>query len=80
VSGGWGTPTWMQPGPEVGETFVQGKTQEVARGLLDAAKALGLDHQSVVRAVTGGFIVPNEVYDQWTAAPDLDTDTDDDQF
>lgn len=62
MSGGWGTPSWMQPGPEPGETMVQGKTQATARALLDAADALGLD-RNVVRSVTGGFIVPNEVYD-----------------
>lgn len=62
MSAGWGTPAWMQPGPEVGETFVQGKTQTTARALLDAADELGLD-RNTVRAVTGGFIVPNEVWD-----------------
>lgn len=62
MSAGWGTPSWMQPGPEVGETFVQGKTQATARALLDAADQLGLD-RNTVRAVTGGFIVPNEVWD-----------------
>lgn len=45
-----------------GETFIQGKTPETARALLDAADAVGLDRQ-VVRSVTGGFIVPNEVWD-----------------
>lgn len=62
MTGGWGTPSWMQPGPEVGETFVQGKTQDTARALLDAADELGLD-RNTVRAVSGGFIVPNEVWD-----------------
>jgi hypothetical protein len=63
AGGGWGTP---HPGniPEVGETFVQGKTQETARALLDAADALGLDRAAVVRTVNKGFIVPNEVWDQ----------------
>ena len=62
MTGGWGTPTWMQPGPEVGETFVQGKTQATARALLDAAVSIGVDPQEV-RAITGGFIVPNAVFD-----------------
>lgn len=62
MPGGWGTP---HPGtyPEVGETFVQGKTQETARSLLQAAADLGLD-SGVVRTVNKGFIVPNEVWDQ----------------
>lgn len=71
MSGGWGTPTWMQPGPNIGETFVQGKTQQTARGLLDAAEDLGLN-ANVVRTMTGGFIVPNEVYDRWEASANAD--------
>lgn len=62
MSGGWGTPTWMQPAPDVGETFVQGKTHATARALLDAAAELGLD-SGVVRTITGGFVVPNQVWD-----------------
>lgn len=48
--------------PEVGETFVQGKTPQTARELLAAAEALGLD-SLVVRTAAAGFIVPNEVWD-----------------
>lgn len=64
MSGGWGTPTWMQPGPEVGETFVPGKTPENARALLDAATELGLDPADAVRTINGGFVVPNAVADR----------------
>lgn len=62
MAGGWGTP---HPGtyPEMGETFVQGKTQETARALLDAAAALGLD-SGEVRTIAHGFIVPNAVWDK----------------
>lgn len=64
MSGGWATP-WAGGDPEVGETFIQGKDQPTARGLLAAADALSLD-RNVVRTVTGGFIVPNEVFDRYT--------------
>lgn len=66
MPGGWGTP---HPGnePEIGETFVQGKTQDTARGLLAAADALGLD-RSLIRTVNQGFIVPNEVWDHFDEA------------
>lgn len=74
MSGGWGTPTWMQPGPDVGETLVQGKSADTARSLLAAARDLGMD-TGVVRTVTGGFVVPNAVWDQ--AEQDL---TDHEQF
>ena len=62
MSGGWGTPSWMGGEPSVGETFVQGKDPETARKLLAAAAALELE-PLVVRTVTGGFVVPNEVWD-----------------
>lgn len=62
MTGGWGTPSWMGGEPVVGETLVQGKDRETARRLLDAADAAGVDQQEV-RTVTGGFIVPNAVYD-----------------
>lgn len=67
MSGGWGTPSWMKGNdPMVGETFVSGKTPETARALLDAAEALGIDRHEV-RAVTGGFIVPDAVWDHLEA-------------
>lgn len=66
MTGGWGTPSWMGGEPVPGETYVAGKTQEVARALLDACDQLEMNRQ-VVRTVTGGFIVPNEVYDQYAA-------------
>lgn len=56
------TPGWMGGDPELGETFVQGKTQETARALLAAADDLGHGAQAV-RTVAHGFIVPNDVYD-----------------
>lgn len=62
MTGGWGTPSWMGGDPVVGETFVQGKDQQTARLLLDAARDLELD-TIVVRTVNGGFIVPNQVWD-----------------
>lgn len=68
MSAGWGTPSWMAPGPVVGETFVQGKSPQTARALLNACDELGIDRHEV-RTVTGGFIVPNAVYDH--AAPAL---------
>lgn len=63
MTGGWGTPSWMggEPRPDL-ETYVMGKDRETARRLLDAADAAGVDQQEV-RTVTGGFIVPNAVYD-----------------
>lgn len=62
MSGGWGTPTWMGGAPGDGEVFVNGKTPETARELLGAAEALGLE-PLVVRTATGGFVVPDEVWD-----------------
>lgn len=62
MSGGWGTPSWMGGHPTVGETFVNGKDPETARELLGAADALGLE-PLVVRTATGGFVVPDEVWD-----------------
>lgn len=63
MTGGWGTPRWMGGEPRVDtETYVMGKDRETARRLLDAADAAGVDQQEV-RTVTGGFIVPNAVYD-----------------
>jgi hypothetical protein len=63
MSGGWGTPSWMKVNePQVGETFVSGKTQETARALLDAADAVGIA-RAEVRSVTGGFICPDAVWD-----------------
>lgn len=72
MSGGWGTPAWMGGDPALGETFVQGKDQPTARALLDAAHDLGLD-PIVVRAVNGGFIVPNEVWDTMQEQRQADT-------
>lgn len=62
MPGGWGTPH-SGTYPEVGEVFVQGKTQATARALLAAADQLELGHH-VVRTVNQGFIVPAEVWDQ----------------
>lgn len=62
MSGDVGAPPWMGGDPDVGETYVQGKDQQTARDLLNAAKTLELD-SIVVRAVNGGFIVPNAVWD-----------------
>lgn len=62
MTGGWGPPVWMGGAPTDGETFVGPKNQPTARALLDAAEALGLEPH-VVRAVKGGFIVPDEVWE-----------------
>lgn len=63
MTGGWGTPTWMKVNtPELGETFVWGQTKETAQRLLAAARETGHEVHEV-RAVTGGFIVPNDVWD-----------------
>lgn len=62
MTGGWGTPSYPSAEPVVGETYVMGKDRETARRLLDAADAAGVDQQEV-RTVTGGFVVPNAVYD-----------------
>lgn len=59
-----GIPSWMGGDPLLGESFVQGKDRDTARGLLASADALGLSAQ-VVRAVAHGFIVPNDVHDHW---------------
>lgn len=73
MAGGWGTPSWMGGDPELGETFVQGKAQDTARGLLTAAADLGLE-PLVVRSVAHGFIVPNEVYDRAQAQQEQNAD------
>lgn len=64
MAGGWGTPTAASERVDVGETFVSGKDQPTAQGLLAAARALELP-TFVVRAVTGGFVVPDAVYDRY---------------
>lgn len=48
---------------DIGDTFVAGKDQPTAAALLAACDELGLD-QAVVRTVDGGFVVPDEVWDQ----------------
>lgn len=73
MTGGWGTPSWMGGEPAVGETFVWGQDPQTARDLLDAADALGLDRQTAVRTVRGGFIVPDAV---WDAAQETRADRD----
>lgn len=64
MAGGWNTPSWMGGNPALGETFVNGKTQEVARGLLAACDRLGVPRQ-MVRTAAKGFNVPSEVYDEY---------------
>lgn len=64
MTGGWSTPS--RDRMEVGETFVQGKTQDNARDLLAAATDLGLSVQ-VVRTTNHGFIVPDEVWEHTVA-------------
>lgn len=62
------TPWAPVPGePNLGETFVNGKTRDNARALLASADALGIDRTCVV-ASRGGFIVPNAVYDHMVEA------------
>lgn len=60
-----GTPSWMGGDPSEGETYVDGKDQATAAGLLASADALGEDRQTAVRAVTGGFVVTDTVYDHY---------------
>lgn len=48
--------------PQIGETFVQGHDAQIARDLLAATEALGLD-VCEVRTTQQGFIVPSEVWD-----------------
>lgn len=50
--------------PSPGEVFVNGKTRELAVSLLAAARTAGVSIQTV-RTVNGGFIVPENVYDQY---------------
>lgn len=45
-----------------GQTFIGGRSQHMARSLLDAAERLGADPR-VVRTVGDGYIVPTEVAD-----------------
>lgn len=62
MTGGWGTPSWQGGTVEPGDVFVSDKSQEMARDLLAAAEALGLE-ALVVRTTTSGFIVPQSVWD-----------------
>lgn len=62
MTGGWGTPSWQGGGIEPGEVFVSDKSQAMARDLLEACDALGLD-RITVRTVTKGFIVPEAVWE-----------------
>lgn len=62
MSGGWGTPTWQGGAMNVGDVFVPDKSTQMARDLLAAAKAEGLE-ALVVRTVNSGFIVPEAVWD-----------------
>lgn len=64
MTGGWGTPTSAAERVELGETFVSGKDQPTAQGLLAACRALELP-TLVVRTVNGGFVVPDAVYDRY---------------
>jgi hypothetical protein len=65
MTGGWGTPTSAAAERvELGETFVSGKDQPTAAALLQACR--DLDYPTlVVRTVTGGFVVPDPVYDRY---------------
>lgn len=65
MSGGWGTPmSAATDAPDLGETFVNGKDQATAAGLLAACRALGLP-TLLVRTTASGFVVPSAVYDQY---------------
>lgn len=70
MTGGWGTPSWMGGEPVEGEVFVSEKTQDMARLLLEAAEQENED-PIVVRAVNGGFIVPEAV---WVTAKQISGD------
>jgi hypothetical protein len=72
VTGGFGTPTSERADtPDLGETFVAGKDQETARGLLAACRDLGLQTWNV-RTGARGFIVPNAVYDLYASDQQAD--------
>jgi hypothetical protein len=51
-----------------GQTFVWGRSAEMARALLDAADQVGVD-QMEVRTVGNGYLVPDAVWDR-VAQPD----------
>lgn len=74
MSGGWGvTATLRRIDP--GQTFVWGKSPEMARALLAAAEDLGIDAMEV-HAVGHGFIVPDPVWDAVAATHPAITDPD----
>lgn len=50
-----------------GQVYVPGSTAKVARALLDAAKAAGLDPKAAVKTTEGGFIVPEAIAPGHTA-------------
>lgn len=52
---------------ESGETFINGRSRDTARRLLDAAAVVGLDPSIVVRTTSHGYIVPDAVADAVTA-------------
>lgn len=56
--------TWQGDEPVIGESYVMGKDRETCRGLLAAARDLGVDEINV-RTVDGGLLVPNEVWDRF---------------
>jgi hypothetical protein len=65
VTGGWGTPQASgTDAPELGETFVAGKTPETAQALLAACRTLDMP-TLLVKTTASGFVVPNAVYDQY---------------
>lgn len=67
MSGGFGTPTSERADtPDMGETFVAGKTQDTARALLAACDAEGMQRWNV-RTGARGFVVPNQVYDRYAS-------------
>ena len=71
-----GGAAWMDAGvPDIGETFVFGKTTEMARYLLAAAEELGYD-PAVVRTARDGFVVPDDVWDLVTTGQQAGTDDD----
>lgn len=54
-------------GLRIGETFIYGHSSDLARAVCAAAKEIGVD-VTLIRTTDSGFIMPDEVADEFNRA------------